>query len=193
MSKNKNNPKEIRFFSTEGLECRSLEDGKMIIEGYAVVFDSPATHGYTEIIDKHAFNGADLSDVIMKYNHDDSRLLIARTRNNSLQLTVDDKGLWVHAELIDTTANLDVYKSVRAGLLDKWSFAFTVDKQEWDYEKDIRRILKFDKIFDVSLVDVPFYDQTEVYARDLESFSKDKEAYEKFKLEKEKLKIRLSI
>ena len=149
MSKNKNNPKEIRFFSTEGLECRSLEDGKMIIEGYAVVFDSPATHGYTEIIDKHAFNGADLSDVIMKYNHDDSRLLIARTRNNSLQLTVDDKGLWVHAELIDTTANLDVYKSVRAGLLDKWSFAFTVDKQEWDYEKDIRRILKFDKIFDV--------------------------------------------
>ena len=55
--------KEIRLFDTN-LECRNLDD-KMIIEGYAVVFDSPATHyGYTEIIDKNAFNGADMKDVI---------------------------------------------------------------------------------------------------------------------------------
>lgn len=194
MAKTKNkNTKEVRIFDANDLECRTLEDGKMVIEGYAVKFEVPATHGYTEIIDKNAFSGADLSDVIMKYNHEDSHLLIARTRNNSLRLTIDDIGLFVHAELLDTTSNLDVYKSVVAKLLDKFSFAFTVDKQEWDYETDTRRILKFDKIFDVSLVDIPFYDCTEVYARSLEVFEEEKRKYESLKLEKEKLKLLLDI
>lgn len=194
MAKTKNkNTKEVRIFDANDLECRTLEDGKMVIEGYAVKFEVPATHNYTEIIDKNAFNGADLSDVIMKYNHEDSHLLIARTRNNSLRLTIDDIGLFVHAELLDTTSNLDVYKAVVAKLLDKFSFAFTVDKQEWDYETDTRRILKFDKIFDVSLVDIPFYDCTEVYARSLEDFEKEKRKYESLKLEKEKLKLLLDI
>ena len=163
----------------------------MIIEGYAVVFESPATHGYTEIIDKNAFNGADMKDVILRYNHDDSHLLLARTRNNSLQLTIDDKGLFIHAELIDTTSNRDIYKSIQAKLLDKMSFAFTVEAEENDYETDTRRILQFDKIFDVSIVDVPFYDSTEVFARNLEKsksrFLEGKKKYDELKLEKEKL------
>ena len=182
--------KEVRLFDTN-LECRSLDD-KMIIEGYAVVFDSPASHyGYTEIIDKNAFNGADMKDVILKYNHDDSHLLLARTRNKSLQLTIDDKGLFIRAELIDTTSNKDVYKCVQAKLLDKMSFAFTVESEENDYETDTRRILQFDKIFDVSIVDVPFYDTTEVFARNLEKseskFLEGKKKYDELKLEKEKM------
>lgn len=182
--------KEIRLFDTN-LECRNLDD-KMIIEGYAVVFDSPATHyGYTEIIDKNAFNGADMKDVILKYNHDDSHLLLARTRNKSLQLTIDDKGLFIRAELIDTTSNKDVYKCVQAKLLDKMSFAFTVEAEENDYETDTRRILQFDKIFDVSIVDVPFYDSTEIFARNLEksesNFFEGKKKYDELKFEKEKM------
>lgn len=182
--------KEIRLFDTN-LECRNLDD-KMIIEGYAVVFDSPATHyGYTEIIDKNAFNGADMKDVILKYNHDDSHLLLARTRNKSLQLTIDDKGLFIRAELIDTMSNKDVYKCVQAKLLDKMSFAFTVEAEENDYETDTRRILQFDKIFDVSIVDVPFYDSTEIFARNLEksesNFFEGKKKYDELKFEKEKM------
>lgn len=181
--------KEVRLFNTN-LECRNIDD-RMIIEGYAVVFESPATHGYTEIIDKNAFNGADMKDVILRYNHDDSHLLLARTRNNSLQLTIDDKGLFIHAELIDTTSNRDIYKSIQAKLLDKMSFAFTVEAEENDYETDTRRILQFDKIFDVSIVDVPFYDTTEVFARNLEKsesrFLEGKKKYDELKLEKEKL------
>lgn len=184
--------KEIRLFNTE-LECRALDDGKMIVEGYAVVFDSPATHGYTEIIDKNAFNGADMKDVILKYNHDDSHLLLARTRNNSLQLRIDDKGLWIRAELIDTTSNIDVYKSVQARLLDKMSVAFTVEKDEYDYDNNTRKILQFDKIFDVSIVDVPFYDTTEISARSFKNqetrFFKEKRKYEELLLEKEKMKL----
>lgn len=185
--------KEIRLFNTN-LECRELENGKMIIEGYAVVFDSPATHyNYTEIIDRNAFNGADIKDVILKYNHDDSHLLLARTRNKSLTLTIDDIGLFIRAELIDTTSNIDIYKAVKAGLLDKMSFAFTVEREENDWENDTRKILQFDKIFDVSIVDVPFYEQTEVYARSVQDsedrFFEEKRKAEELGLEKEKMKL----
>ena len=66
----------------------------MVVEGYAVVFDSPATHGFTEIIDKNAFDGCDMKDVCLKYNHLDSHLILARTRNGSLRTQIDDKGLF---------------------------------------------------------------------------------------------------
>ena len=176
-------------------EVRALneESDDMIIEGYAVTFDTPATHGFTEVIDKNAFNTTDMKDVCMKYNHDNSNLILARTRNNSLQLNVDDKGLKIRAKLIDTTNNKDIYKMVQAGLLDKMSFAFTVDKDEWDYETDTRRVLSIQRLYDVSVVDVPFYDTTEIYARSQEEFEKEKQAYNELKLEKEKLKLKLDI
>ena len=109
------------------------------------------------------------------------------------KLTIDDKGLFIHAELIDTTSNRDIYKSIQAKLLDKMSFAFTVEAEENDYETDTRRILQFDKIFDVSIVDVPFYDSTEVFARNLEKsesrFLEGKKKYDELRLEKEKLSV----
>ncbi len=71
----------------------------MIIEGYAVTVESPATHyGYTEIVDRGAFIGTDMNDVPMRYNHNDSWLILARTRNGSLQMLVDEKGLFIRAE-----------------------------------------------------------------------------------------------
>lgn len=170
------NEKEIRLLA-ENLEVRASEenDEKMIVEGYAVVFDSPATHGFTEIIDRNAFNGCDMKDVCLKYNHDDSHLILARTRNKSLSLSIDDKGLFIRAELIDTTSNRDIYKMIDAGLLDKMSFAFTVEEEKWDLATDTRTILKIDKLFDVSVVDTPFYDTTSIYARALSTLESEKE------------------
>ena len=147
--------KEIRFLA-EKLQVRDSISDEMIVEGYAVIFDSPATHGFTEIIDKNAFNGCDMKDVPLKYNHSDNFLILARTRNNSLELFIDEKGLKIRANLIDTTNNRDIYKMIKAGLLDKMSFAFTVSEEEWDYENDTRRILRIDKLYDVSVVDTPF-------------------------------------
>ena len=183
--------KEIRL-----TEVRALENEEMVIEGYAVVFESPATHyGYTEIVDRNAFSICDMQDVCLKYNHDDSFLILARTRNQSLQLTVDDKGLKIRAVLIDTTQNRDIYKMIQSGLLDKMSFAFTVKREEWDYDTDTRRILEIDKLYDVSVVDVPFYESTEVYARSKENYEEEKEKYNQKKLEfeKEKMKLLLSL
>lgn len=171
------------------------DDSKMIVEGYAIVFDSPATHyGFTEIIDRGALDGADLSDVPFRYNHNDTWLVIARTRNKSLTLTIDEKGLFIRAELIDTQTNRDIYKSIQAGLLDKMSFSFTTEKDEWDYENDIRKVLKIRKLFDVSVVDTPFYEETEIYARALGELESHKETLESEKrkaIEIERLKIKI--
>lgn len=181
MQKNK---KEIRL-----LDVRASENEEMTIEGYAVIFDSPATHCWTESVDKNAFDNCDMTDVCMKYNHEDNFLLLARTRNKSLELIVDEKGLKIKAKLIDTSSNRDIYKSIQAGLLDKMSFAFTVAKDEWDYETNTRTILEIDKLFDVSVVDVPFYDSTEIFARSKLEYETEKQKYENLKLEKKKLLI----
>ena len=177
-------------------ELRTLENTneEMVIEGYAAVFDSPTQLGWcTEVIDKGAFNNCNMQDVCMKYNHEDNFLILARTRNSSLQLLADDKGLKIRAELIDTTQNRDIYKMIKAGLLDKMSFAFAVRRQEFDYENDIRRILEIEQLFDVSVVDVPAYDSTEIYARSKEEYKKEKEDYIAKKIEKKKLELLLSL
>lgn len=160
--------KEIRCVQAE-MRALDNETDEMIIEGYPIIFNSPATHGWTEIIEEGALDNTDMTDVPLKYNHDDSHLIMARTRNNSLELKKDEKGLYMRATLIDTQSNKDIYKSIKSGLLDKMSFAFIVDADEYDYDTDTRKILSIEKLFDVSVVDMPFYDATSVYARGLEA------------------------
>lgn len=177
------NKKEIRMLNVE-MRAIDNEENKMIIEGYPITFNSPATHyGMTEIIDSKALNETDMSDVPLKYNHDDSHLILARTRNGSLKLEVDSVGLKMRAELIDTQSNIDVYKSIKAGLLDKMSFAFIVESADYNYDTDTRTILKIKKLFDVSVVDVPYYDQTSVYARKLDN---SEDFYKQIQSEKRK-------
>lgn len=177
--------KEIRL-----VEMRAVDnEEKMIVEGYAATFESVTDLGWIkEVIDKRAFDECDMTDVCMKYNHSDELLIMARTRNGSLQLEVDDIGLKIRAELIDTTQNKDIYKMIQARLLTKMSFAFVVEEEEIDYETDTRRITKISKLFDVSVVDVPAYESTEIYARNKEQFEKDKEEYEERKLNLAKAK-----
>ena len=118
------------------------------------------------MIDKGALASTNMKDVPFKYNHNDVTLILARTRNGSLSLEVNEKGLKIRAELIDTTSNVDIYKSIVAGLLDKISFAFTVKSQSWDRSGKIpkRTIMAIDRLFDVTVVDLPAYDQTSIQA-----------------------------
>lgn len=186
--------KEIRLLA-ENLEVRNdtNESNKMIVEGYAVVFDTPATHGFTEIIDKNAFNECNMKDVCLKYNHDSNHFILARTRNGSLRLNIDDKGLFIHAELIDTVSNRDVYKMIQARLLDKMSFAFTVEEEKWDLATDTRTILKIDCLYDVSVVDTPFYDTTSIYARALNSLESEKKKLDNLKEQNKVLRKRKAL
>lgn len=180
--KNKTNDKETRIANIKdfNIELREAEGdnehGEMVIEGYAAVFDSETLigneeWGFYERIDKKAFEGANLKDVPLKYNHNDAFPILARTRNKSLELKVDDKGLFIRASLIDTQDNIDMYKRIKAGLIDKMSFAFTVKSNTDEWEKGEiphRTIKQFDRIYDVSVVDMPAYDDTSIYARSLE-------------------------
>lgn len=185
---------EVRFEENEG---------KMILEGYAIVFEQETLigdeeRGFKEVISRTALQDTLMKDVPLKYNHMDSFLILARTKNKSLVLSVDNIGLKVHAELIDTHSNEDVYKMVRSGLLDKMSFAFTVSKQTWDRsgKVPVRRIESIDRLFDVSVVDIPAYDGTSIYSRSLDLVEAElramelAESEEKAKLIKAKINIK---
>lgn len=154
--------KEIRKLDLQ-FRAEETEDNKMEIKGYAAVFNSPETYSYTEVISDKAFDEADMSDVVLRYNHNDSFMVLARTRNDSLKLNVDDKGLYIDATLQDNiTDHRNIFNAIKSGLIDKQSFAFVVDEDEYDYDTDTRTITKIGKVFDVSVVDQPFYNATDV-------------------------------
>lgn len=178
------------------LEVRSNQDSiveskdNMLIAGYAVVFDTPtklySVNGvdYYEVVNKGALDNADMSDVVLRYNHADTSTLLARTTNGTLRLTVDEVGLFVEADLANTTAGKDIYELVKRGDLSKMSFAFTVDSDY--YSLTTRYIESIKSIKDVSVVDFPAYQST-VVATVQRNFDKAEEEA-KENLEKEKLK-----
>ena len=191
-------------FERRLIEIRAIEsdDDKMLIEGYAITFDKPATHDYggrkfTETIKKGALDKTDMKDVPLRYNHNDTWLIMARTRNKSLKLIVDDIGLKIEAELLDTQSNRDAYKAIKAKLIDKMSFAFRVadggDSWTFGEKETVREVTNIAKLWDVSIVDTPFYDSTSIYTRSLElleSEEKRLESLNEIELLKEKIKLK---
>lgn len=158
----KENKKEIRMLSKEFRTVEN-EEGQLIIEGYAVVFNCPATHGYTEIISSKAFDNCDMTDVVLRYNHNNSFIILGRTRNHSLSLIVDSVGLKIRAILQkDITDHVNIYNAIKSQLIDKQSFAFTVRTDQYDYDTDTRTITEIDKLYDVSVVDQPWYPSTDI-------------------------------
>ena len=158
------------------------DENKQLVEGYAAVFNQRALiwesewsgWKYMEVIDRNAFDGADMSDTVFKYNHGDIAMVLARASNNTLIMNTDDKGLRISADIIDTNNGTDVYKLIKRGDVNKMSFAFTVknERSESDRENKIytRTITAFDKIYDVAVVDFPAYDGTSIQARSKEYF-----------------------
>ncbi len=190
-------------FERRLIEIRAIgEDDKMTIEGYAITFDKPATHQYgsrkfTETIKRGALDNTDMKDVPLRYNHNDNVMIMARTRNRSLRLIVDEVGLKIQADLLDTQSNRDLYKGIQEGLIDKMSFAFTVadggDTWSFGESETTRDVTKIDKLYDVSVVDTPFYDSTSIYARSLElldSEEKRLDSLNELALLKQKIKLK---
>ena len=167
-----NSKKEIRYGELRAADMPDDTETKNTVEGYAVVFEQPTvifSNGdtdYKEVVDRDALVGADLSDVPFKYNHSENVMVMARTRNKTLTLTVDKMGLNIKAELANTTSGNDMYELIRRGDVDKMSYAYTVAEDSYDHITQTRRILKIKKLYDVSAVDLPAYDQTSISARD---------------------------
>ena len=151
------------------VEFRSKGDDTQKVEGYAVVFNSTTDLGwFTEEIDRHAFDNTDMSDVYLLGNHDEN-IVLAGTSNNTLELEVNDTGVYQKSDIIDTTTGRDWFKLVDKGLIRKQSFAFTIADggEEWVERdgKEHRIIRSIDKLFDVSLVTYPAYNDTTAFSR----------------------------
>ena len=160
--------KQVRFADISPV---TVEENRMIVEGRAVVFSQPTVLfsidgiDYHEVIEPEALDNADLSDVVFRYNHNDQMFAMARTRGGSLQLTKDAVGILTRAELFDIQQARDLYKLIRAGVVDKMSFAFTIREESFDKETRTWHVKSIDKMFDVSAVDFPAYEQTSISAR----------------------------
>ena len=158
---------ERRTYSVRDVEARA-DDSGMRLAGYAAVFgDSSVPLPFKESIAAGAFRKtlSETPDVRMLINHEG--LPVARTKNDTLKLYEDDRGLRFEADLADTQEGRDIYELVKRGDVDQMSFAFRVIRQRWNDDRS-RRVLTEVSLADgdISVVTYPAYPTTTVEARD---------------------------
>ena len=172
-------------------------DTDYYVEGYATTFDKPyllyELDGvkFYERIAAHALDGADMSDVIMPYDHEGR--VFARQSNKTLLLEPDVKGLFVAADLSKTDLARGLFQDIDAGMITKMSWAFTVAEESYDRETHTRTILKIKKVYDVSAVSIPANGDTEISARNFARRSYEAERQELLNRRVQLLKIRASL
>ena len=144
-------------------------DSDHYVEGYATTFDDPYLLyewdgiKYHEVIDRNALIGADMSDVIMQYDH--GGRVLARQSNKTLGLEADDNGLFIFADLSKSAASKEMYQEIESGLVTRMSWAFTVAEDKYNKETRTRTITKIKKVYDVSAVSIPANGDTYISAR----------------------------
>lgn len=156
-------------FKVRALPIEGTDQQEQWVEGYAVRFDSPTVLfeydgiEYKEKVARDAFTDTKMDDVIFNYNH--SGKVMARTRNKTLQLTIDDHGLFIRARLDGTEEGRRLYDEISKGYIDRMSFQFTVSAQAYDRDNHMWTLLRIKRLYDVSAVDIPAYDDTSIEAR----------------------------
>jgi HK97 family phage prohead protease len=194
---------EIMDRIKSGTQYRSLvletrDTDSMVVEGYATTFDQPYELYrdndlvINEQVDTRAFDEANVGDVIFQMNHEGR--VYARTRNNTLEITPDEKGLFIKADLSGTEEGRKLYEEIKGGYLDRMSFGFTVaeDRTEKTAENPrtyLRTITKIGRLFDVSAVSIPANDFTEISARSFVDGILDKEKAEALEAEQRRRQI----
>ncbi len=161
----------IRALADNGIN----EEDKRLVSGYASTFNEPYVlfdgdgWKYLEVVDEGAFDNTDMSDVIMQYDH--RGRVFARTRNNTLEVKADSKGLFIQADLGGTEIGRELYDEIRGGYTDRMSFGFTVNGEYEESEKTYegvriwtRHITSVAKLYDVSAVSLPANDGTSIEA-----------------------------
>lgn len=201
MEQKRQNRRDISFeIQARALETESKE---MIVEGRAVSFDSPTVLfscgdvDYYEKIDRNAFSEAKMDDVIFNYNHGGK--VMARTRNNTLTLEIREDGLYIRADLSGTEEGRKLYEEIKGGYIDRMSFRFTIKEESYDSEAHMWTVYKVKRLYDVSAVDIPAYDDTSIEARKnsiLEAETRAQEVREReaaAEIRKRKLKLKTKL
>jgi hypothetical protein len=156
-------------------EIRADDDGGIRVSGHAAVFNERADIDglFEEVIEPGAFRDAiGRDDVVFLVNH--VGLPLARTRSGTLTLTEDERGLFMETVLdADDPDVRAITGKMKRGDLDKMSFAFRADVQEWDDSGDVPlRTIKRASLFDVSVVTTPAYEGTDIGLRSLDAMRK---------------------
>ena len=157
---------EIRAEQEEGKES-------YIVEGYATTFNDEYLlfkdekgNEYRETVLGTAIDeNTDIKDVIFVKDHEGT--VFARTKNGSLELTVDEHGLKAVADLSRTSSARQAYEEIKAGMYDQMSFAFVVDDEDYDSKTKVRTIKHIRKIYDTSFVGFPANPNTDIATRSL--------------------------
>lgn len=177
-------------------ETGAEEKPEMWVEGYAVRFESPTVlfeydgTEYKEQIDRNAFEECQMEDVIFNYNHGGK--VMARTRNQTLFLEIRSDGLYIRARLDGTEEGRRLYEEIKGGYIDRMSFRFSVREEAYDKQNHMWTVRRIKRLYDVSAVDIPAYDDTSISARkqavmDLE------ERRKRLELDKRKRKLQLRL
>ena len=168
--------REYRNMTVEVREPEpEAEETRKTVVGYASTFDEPyklfGGEGWElwEVVERTAFDETDMGDVIMQYDHEGR--VFATTRNNTLRVEPDEKGLFIEADLGGTEIGRELYEEIAGGYTDRMSFGFTVTGESEDKEQNdagiwiyTRHITKVGKLYDVSAVSIPANDGTSITA-----------------------------
>lgn len=160
------NNREYRTLNIEVETRNEAGDPSYIVRGYAstfepyVLFTDEDGNEYSEIIEPTAFDGADLTDVVFRIDHEGT--VYARSSAGTLEVGVDDHGLYDRADLSKTAKARGLFEDIAAGNYPKQSFAFTVAEDEYDRKTRTRTIKRIAKVFDVSPVSFPANPTTEL-------------------------------
>ena len=146
------------------------EEQSYVVKGHFTTFESEyqLCGNFYEVIDRTALDNADMSDVVFQYDHRGD--VLARQRNNSLRVGIDEQGGWCEADLSGCQRGRELYESIKNGLVVEMSFGFIIDDDGFEWEEDDEgvihsRITKISKVFDVSAVSIPANPNTEISAR----------------------------
>lgn len=161
--------REIRAMLPLAADAQAGEQRTYIVEGYATTFDDPyllfSIDGvdYYESVDRHALDDADMTDVIMQFDHHGR--VFARVSNGTLSINADEHGLHIRADLSRTASARQMHEEIAAGLVTKMSWAFVVAEESYNSDTHTRTILKIKKVYDVSAVSIPANADTDISAR----------------------------
>ena len=192
-------PNEREYRSIPLERMLGSEKKEYRVSGYATTFSDPYTIfsyegiDYKEQIDPNAIDAdTDMSDVIFQYDH--SGMVFARMSNGTLKLSTDEHGLKVEADLSKTSDARNMFENIDSGMVKEMSWAFTVDRNEYDETKHIRTIRHIKRIYDVSAVSLPANPNTDIAAaRSYIDGEIEKVKEEFLKREQQKKRIRLLI
>lgn len=168
------------------------EEKNYMVEGYASTFEPYVLLtvdgvDYSERIEPTAFENADISDVVFKVDHEGP--VYARTSAGSVEIGVDEHGLWNKTDLGRTQRAKDLFADIEAGNYPQMSFAFTVEEDHYEKDTHTRVIDQIKKVYDISAVTFPANPTTDLSVATRDYFDGVIEAEKAERLEREAIEL----